>query len=316
MSKQKHEASRDDIGKRIDIFAAERAGLTRSASQKLLSEGMIYVNGLCVQKNYKMCDGDIAEIVMPEPVALDALPENIPVDIVYEDEYLAVVNKPKGMVVHPAPGNFSGTLVNALLYHMKGRLSSINGVIRPGIVHRIDKNTSGLLIIAKTDEAHCALAQQIKEHTFERSYEAILVGNLKNDSGTVDAPIGRHPIDRKKMAVVPGARDGVTHYEVLERFCGFCHVRLRLETGRTHQIRVHMQSIGHPVMGDTLYGAGRTKLEMRYRQILQEQCLHARTIGFVHPITEKNMSFSSELPEYFTFILDKLSKLTTDGGTQ
>lgn len=302
-------AEQTDIGKRIDIFVAERAGLTRSASQKVLADGCITVNAKAIKKNYKISENDIIEAELPEPTELDCVPENIPVDIVYEDEHLAVVNKPKGMVVHPAPGNYTGTLVNALLYHMKGRLSSINGVIRPGIVHRIDKNTSGLLMIAKTDEAHLGLAEQIKEHSFERRYEAILTGNLKDDEGTIDAPIGRHPEDRKKMAIVQGAREAVTHYRVLERFSGCCHVEFILETGRTHQIRVHSKSVGHPVLGDTLYGAGKTKFELQNKNIIQEQCLHARTVGFVHPVTAEKLSFTSELPEYFDILLTKLRKL-------
>ncbi len=298
-----------DIGKRIDVFVAERAGLTRSASQKVLADGHTLVNGSTVRKNYKIAENDVVEVELPEPTELDAVPENIPVDIVYEDEHLAVVNKPKGMVVHPAPGNYTGTLVNALLYHMQGRLSSINGVIRPGIVHRIDKNTSGLLMIAKTDEAHLGLAEQIKEHSFERIYEAILVGNLKDDEGTIDAPIGRHPEDRKKMAIVKDAREAVTHYRVLERFPGYCYVEFRLETGRTHQIRVHSKSVGHPVLGDTLYGAGKTKFELQNKSIIEEQCLHARTVGFIHPVTGEKLSFTSDLPEYFDTLLTKLRKL-------
>lgn len=309
MSKQSYKADIIDNGKRIDMFAAERADITRSAAQKLLKNGFISVNSSPVSKNYKVSESDNIEITLPDPVALDAIPEDIPIDIVYEDEYLAVVNKPKGMVVHPAPGNYTGTLVNALLYHMKGRLSAINGVVRPGIVHRIDKNTSGLLIIAKTDESHTLLAEQIKSHSFERCYEAILVGNLRDDIGTVNKPIGRHRIDRKKMAICDDGRNAITHYRVIERFSGFCHVALKLETGRTHQIRVHMQSIGHPVMGDTLYGAGKTKFEIKNKDILNEQCLHAKTIGFIHPANGEFMHFESKLPEYFNVLLDKLRKI-------
>ncbi|MBR5516005.1 MAG: RluA family pseudouridine synthase [Clostridia bacterium] len=309
MSIQSFNAQTDDIGKRIDQFIAERAELTRSASQKVLADGCARVNGITVKKNYKMAFGDEVTVDIPEPEPLDALPEDIPVDIVYEDEHLAVVNKPKGMVVHPAPGNYTGTLVNALLFHMEGRLSSINGVIRPGIVHRIDKNTSGLLMIAKTDAAHLGLAEQIKEHSFERQYEAILVGNPKDDTGTIVAPIGRHPEDRKKMAIVKDGRNAITHYTVLERFPGFCHVSLKLETGRTHQIRVHTKSIGHGVLGDTLYGQGKTKFEQNNKSLICEQCLHAKSIGFVHPITNEKISFTSELPEYFTALLEKLRKM-------
>ncbi len=309
MSQLTFKAEQADIGKRIDVFVAERAGLTRSASQKVLADGYTLVNGSTVRKNYKISNNDTIVVELPEPTELDCIPEDIPVDIVYEDEHLAVVNKPKGMVVHPAPGNYTGTLVNALLYHMKGRLSSINGVIRPGIVHRIDKNTSGLLMIAKTDEAHLGLAEQIKDHSFERRYEAILVGNLKEDEGTIDAPIGRHPEDRKKMAIVMDGREAITHYRVLERFSGFCHVELKLETGRTHQIRVHSKSVGHPVLGDTLYGAGKTKFELQNKSIIEEQTLHARTVGFVHPITGESLSFTSDLPEYFDTLLTKLRKM-------
>lgn len=309
MSTLTFKAELPDVGKRIDIFVAERADMTRSASQKVLAEGGILVNAKAIKKNYKIAENDTVEVELPEPAELDAVPEDIPVDIVYEDAYLAVVNKPKGMVVHPAPGNYTGTLVNALLYHMKGRLSSINGVIRPGIVHRIDKNTSGLLMIAKTDEAHLGLAEQIKEHSFERRYEAILVGNLKDDEGTIDAPIGRHPEDRKKMAVVQGAREAVTHYRVIERFPGYCHVEFILETGRTHQIRVHSKSVGHPVLGDTLYGAGKTKFEIQNKALIEEQTLHARTVGFIHPVTGEKLSFTSSLPEYFDILLTKLRKL-------
>ena len=309
MSIQSFNAQNDDIGKRIDQFIAERADITRSASQKLLADGTVRVNDNAVKKNYKMAEGDRVEVDVPEPEPLDALPENIPVDIVYEDEHLAVVNKPKGMVVHPAPGNYTGTLVNALLYHMEGRLSSINGVIRPGIVHRIDKNTSGLLMIAKTDAAHLGLAEQIKEHSFDRRYEAILVGNLKDNEGTINAPIGRHPEDRKKMAIVQSGREAITHYRVLERFQGFCHVELKLETGRTHQIRVHTKSIGHGVLGDTLYGQGKSKFELQNKNIICEQCLHARTVGFVHPISGERLCFTSDLPDYFMQLLEKLRKL-------
>lgn len=310
MSKEIYRAEAKDIGKRIDIFVAERGELTRSASQKLLTEGGILVNRLPVRKNYKISENDVVEFELPQPCQLDALPEDIPVEIIYEDEHLAVVNKPKGMVVHPAPGNYTGTLVNALLFHMQGRLSSINGVIRPGIVHRIDKNTSGLLMIAKTDQAHIGLAEQIKEHSFERRYEAILVGNLKDDEGTIDAPIGRHPQDRKKMAIVRDARQAITHYRVIERFHGYCHVEFILETGRTHQIRVHSKSLGHPVLGDSLYGAGKTKFELQNKGTIEEQTLHARTVGFSHPITGEWLTFTSPLPEYFEALLTKLRNLS------
>lgn len=291
---------------RLDVYLSQLCDLTRSAVQKMNEEGRILVGGKVKDNKYKPVQGDIIRLELSDPIPDKALPEDIPIDIVYEDDYLALVNKPKGMVVHPAPGNYDGTLVNALLHAMQGRLSSINGVIRPGIVHRIDKDTSGLLIIAKTDEAHTALAEQIKSHSFGREYESILVGNLKDDSGTIEGKIGRSPKNRLKMAIVSDGREAITHYRVIERFDGFCYVRLRLETGRTHQIRVHTSSIGHPVMGDTLYGAGNTKFEKQYADILKGQCLHAKYIDFIHPITGEKLSFESELPDYFITLLTKL----------
>jgi 23S rRNA pseudouridine1911/1915/1917 synthase len=233
-------------------------------------------------------------------VEYEALPQDIPLDIVYEDDDLLVVNKPKGMVVHPAAGNYTDTLVNALLFHCKDSLSGINGVMRPGIVHRIDKNTSGLLMVAKNDNSHNFLAEQIKEHSFKREYEAVVYGNVKTDSGTINAPIARHPVKRKQMAVSTGGRDAVTHYEVLERFEGFTHLRLRLETGRTHQIRVHMAYMGHPVAGDDVYGPKKVITS------LNGQCLHAKVLGFIHPSTKEYMEFDSQLPEYFKGFLKKL----------
>ena len=253
-------------------------------------------------KYYNAKAGERIELLIPPPETMDAKPEDIPLEIVYEDDDLLVVNKPKGMVVHPAPGHSSGTLVNALLYHCGDSLSGINGVIRPGIVHRIDKDTSGLLIVAKNDTAHAHLAQQIKEHSFTRIYEAVVYGNVKEDSGTVDAPIGRHPTDRKRMCVTEkNSRNAVTHYEVLARYPGFTHLRLKLETGRTHQIRVHMAYLGHPVAGDPVYGVKKVITS------LGGQCLHARVIGFVHPTTGEYLEFTSELPAYFTTFLKKLS---------
>lgn len=296
----------NDDGKRLDSFLAERAEITRSASAKLIEGARVAVDGENRPKSYILHTGETVEVAMPDPEPIDAQPEDIPLDIVYEDDDLIVVNKPKGMVVHPAAGNSNGTLVNALLWHCGDSLSGINGKIRPGIVHRIDKNTSGLLVCAKNDAAHVALAEQLKEYKVGRIYEAMVVGRMKNDSGTVDAPIGRHPIDRKRMAVVPNGREAVTHYRVLDRYEGFTHLELRLETGRTHQIRVHMKAQGHPVMGDTLYGAGRTPFEQRNAKILHEQCLHARTLAFVHPTSGELMTFEAPLPEYFTEILSKL----------
>lgn len=290
----------NDVGKRLDVYVAERGGITRSASAKLTERGAVTVNGVKMPKNYRLREGDIVDIDFPEPVPDRAEPENIPLDIVYEDDYLLIVNKPKGMVVHPAAGNPTGTLVNALLYHCGTSLSGINGVIRPGIVHRIDKDTSGLLAVAKTDAAHVSLAEQISSHSFGRRYEAIINGHLRDDSGTVDAPIGRHPVDRKKMAIVKGGKPAVTHYSVVSHLEKADHIALQLETGRTHQIRVHMASLGHPLLGDTVYGGGKSRFEVTHASLLSGQCLHAKTISFVHPITGQFMKFDSALPEYFT----------------
>lgn len=290
----------NDVGKRLDVYVAERGGITRSASAKLTERGAVKVNGVKMPKNYRLREGDTVDIDFPEPVPDRAEPENIPIDIVYEDDYLLIVNKPKGMVVHPAAGNPTGTLVNALLYHCGTSLSGINGVIRPGIVHRIDKDTSGLLAVAKTDAAHVSLAEQISSHSFGRRYEAIINGHLRDESGTVDAPIGRHPVDRKKMSIVKGGKPAVTHYSVVSRLEKADHIALQLETGRTHQIRVHMASLGHPLLGDTVYGGGKSRFEVTHASLLSGQCLHAKTISFVHPITGQFMKFDSALPEYFT----------------
>lgn len=290
----------NDVGKRLDVYVAERGGITRSASAKLTERGAVKVNGVKMPKNYRLREGDTVDIDFPEPIPDRAEAENIPLDIVYEDDYLLIVNKPKGMVVHPAAGNPTGTLVNALLYHCGTSLSGINGVIRPGIVHRIDKDTSGLLAVAKTDAAHVSLAEQISSHSFGRRYEAIINGHLRDESGTVDAPIGRHPVDRKKMAIVKGGKPAVTHYSVVSRLEKADHIALQLETGRTHQIRVHMASLGHPLLGDTVYGGGKSRFEVTHASLLSGQCLHAKTISFVHPITGELMKFDSALPEYFT----------------
>ncbi len=297
---------------RLDLYVSEREKITRSAAQKLIDEGLVTVNGAVRPKNYRLRPEDEVEVEYPEPLPDDAVPEDIPLDIVYEDEALLVVNKPKGMVVHPAPGNYTGTLVNALMYHCAESLSAINGVIRPGIVHRLDKDTGGLLLVAKNDAAHIFLAEQLKEHKADRVYHAIAVGQLKDDVGTVDAPIGRCPNDRKKMAIVPGGRDAVTHWRVLERFPGFCYVELRLETGRTHQIRVHMSSLGHPLLGDAVYGGGHTAFEKKLGTLLVGQCLYAKRIGFKHPTTGKDMCFEHELPEWFSTVLDRLRALSGD----
>lgn len=291
---------------RLDkLVAEELPELTRSAVQNLISQGLVFCNGEPVLKSARPVRGDRITVRIPEPKVLDVEAENIPLEIVYEDADLLVVNKPKGMVVHPAAGHANGTLVNALLAHCGDSLSGINGVIRPGIVHRIDKDTSGLLIVAKNDFAHQHLAEQIKEHHFTRVYEAVVHGNLKEDTGTVDAPIGRHPTDRKRMAVTEkNARNAVTHFEVLARYKGFTHVRLKLETGRTHQIRVHMAYIGHPVAGDPVYGPKKPVPN------LDGQCLHARVVGFIHPRTGNYLEITSELPPYFMTLLEKLRKQT------
>lgn len=292
----------DQIGERIDtVIALTIDSLTRSAVQKLISDGNVLVNDAPVVKNYKAKSGDIVKVTIPVPVLLNAEPQDISLDIVYEDDDLLVVNKPKGMVVHPAPGNLDGTLVNALMFHCGDSLSGINGVIRPGIVHRIDKDTSGLLIVAKNDFAHLNLAEQIKEHSFTRKYKAVVHGNIKDDEGTIDAPLGRSPKDRKKMAVTDkNSRNAVTHFTVLERFGSYTFVECKLETGRTHQIRVHMAYKGHPVAGDTVYGPKNTPKE------LLGQCLHAGLIGFIHPRTGEYLEFEAPLPEYFENFLKKL----------
>ncbi len=295
-----------DAGKRLDAVAATAFEKTRSAIVKLTEEGHLTLNGTQADKKTKLQEGDTLALLLPVPIPDKAEAENIPLEIVYEDDDLAVINKPKGMVVHPAAGNETGTLVNALLFHLSS-LSGINGVMRPGIVHRIDKNTSGLLMVAKNDKAHNALAAQIKEHSFLRCYQAVLVGNLKEEEGIVDAPIGRHPIKRQQMAIVASGKPARTHYKVLTRFNGFCHVELTLETGRTHQIRVHMASLGHPLLGDTLYGGGKTPFEKKHKDLLKEQTLHAKALGFVHPTTGEYLEFDSELPNQFKEILRLLS---------
>lgn len=292
---EKFKFSFEEGSKRLDAFISEQMDITRSAVQKLIESGNVLVNDLKVTKSYKLKVGDRVHVFVPDPVELSITAEDIPLDIVYEDDYLLVVNKPKGMVVHPAPGNYSGTLVNALMHHCKDSLSGINGVLRPGIVHRIDKDTSGLLMVAKNDLAHVHLAEQIKEHSFTREYEAVVVGNLKNDEGDIELPIGRHPVNRKQMAVTnKNSKPAKTHFKVLQRSNSLSHVRLKLFTGRTHQIRVHMSYLGHPVAGDLVYGRAGAK----YKR-LEGQCLHAKKIGFIHPKTNLYMEFESDLPKYF-----------------
>ena len=305
-------AAKEDEGVRIDSFLSAKGAMTRSAAVKLIESGMVTVGEDVPRKNYKVSAGDKITVVLPEPESCEAEPENIPLDVVYEDSDIIVVNKPVGMVVHPAAGNPSGTLVNALLYHCDGSLSGIGGVIRPGIVHRIDKDTAGLLVSAKNDEAHLFLASEIKEHKVSRIYYAIVLGNFKEDSGTVNAPIGRHPTDRKRMAVVRDmgrtAREAVTHFSVVERFGRFTLVRCELETGRTHQIRVHMASIGHPLLGDKVYGGGGTDFEAKNKKIIQGQCLFAAELSLTHPRTGEQMTFKADLPDDFAAVLEKLRR--------
>jgi 23S rRNA pseudouridine1911/1915/1917 synthase len=296
--------STEQAGIRIDRYLSEQMEeLSRSYLQKLLKDSLVQVNDQPVKSNYKVQPGDQISVNIPELEEPDILPEDIPLDILYEDQDVLVVNKPKDMVVHPSAGHVSGTLVNAILYHCQGNLSGINGVMRPGIVHRIDKDTTGALLVCKNDAAHRNLAEQLKEHSIKRRYRAIVWGNLKEDEGTIEGPIGRHPTDRKKMAINPkNGKEAVTHYTVLERFGNYTYVECRLETGRTHQIRVHMTSIGHPLLGDEVYGARKNPWH------LQGQALHAMVLGFVHPSTGEYMEFSAPLPEYFTKLLEKLRK--------
>ena len=296
-------ASEESKNQRLDAFLASSLdGLTRSQATRLIESGEVAVNGRAVSKSYKLAGGEDIAVTLPEPEPVEAVPQDIPLDVVYEDADVIVVNKPSGMVVHPAPGHPDGTLVNVLLYHCAGTLSGIGGALRPGIVHRIDRDTSGLIIAAKNDAAHQYLSAQLADHTLARTYECIVVGALREDRGTVDAPIARHPTDRKRMAVVAGGREAVTHWEVIARYPGYTHVRCRLETGRTHQIRVHMAYIGHPILGDTVYGA---KKEVPG---LTGQCLHAVGLRFLHPRTHEVVELSCPLPEEFTRMLQKIRK--------
>ncbi|MCI9678327.1 MAG: RluA family pseudouridine synthase [Oscillospiraceae bacterium] len=296
-------AGPEAAGERLDSFLAARLpGLTRSAAARLIETGQVLVDGKPARKSAKLAGGETVEVTLPDPEPADALPQDIPLDVVYEDNDVIVVNKPSGLVVHPAPGHPDGTLVNALLHHCGGSLSGVGGELRPGIVHRIDRDTSGLIIAAKNDAAHQALAAQLADHTLARTYEAVVVGALREDGGTVDAPIGRCPSDRKKMAVVPNGKRAVTHWEVLERFPGLTHVRCRLETGRTHQIRVHMAHLGHPIYGDTVYG-GKKPVPG-----LTGQCLHAVGLRFVHPRTGETVELSCPLSGEFQALLEKLRR--------
>ena len=296
--------SKEQTGQRLDRFLADCfPEMSRSYLQRLVREGQILLEGKPAKSGAKLTEGARVTVTLPEPQEAEILPEMIPLDLLYEDSDVILINKPKGMVVHPAAGHTSGTLVNGLLYHCKGDLSGINGVLRPGIVHRIDKDTTGVLIACKNDQAHRNLAEQLKEHSITRRYRAIVCGNLKEDEGTVDAPIGRHPVERKRMAVVrEGGRNAVTHYRVLERFGSYTYIECQLETGRTHQIRVHMAGKGHPLLGDEVYGRGKSPFH------LEGQTLHAMVLGFVHPSTGEYMEFEAPLPEYFEKLLERLRR--------
>lgn len=304
MGKETLKIPAEQAGERIDVLLSRTIeNMTRSAAARLLEEGAVLLCGSPVKKNYKTCPGDLFEVSLPDPEPIEAIPQNIPLDVVYEDDDVIVINKPVGMVVHPAAGHPDGTLVNALLYHCGNSLSGINGALRPGIVHRIDRDTSGLIIAAKNDLAHQSLADQLQDHSLYREYEAICVGNLKEDQGTINAPINRHPVDRKKMAIDHNGRHAITHYTVLSRFPGYTHVQCRLETGRTHQIRVHMASIGHPLLGDVIYGSKKPYPG------LAGQCLHARKLTFVHPRTGEQLTVECPLPDWFLQVLTKLERL-------
>ena len=302
--------SEKDTGLRLDAYISSASELSRSAAAKLIEDGKAVVNGKPQPKKYAVKLGDVIEITIPECEECEALPENIPLDVVYEDDYIIVINNPSGMVVHPAPGNYTGTLVNALLYHCKDSLSGIGGVIRPGIVHRIDKDTSGLLVCAKCDEAHAFLSDEMKVHNIVREYHALVSGGFSDDTGTVNYPIGRHPTDRKKMAVIRdgsgSAREAVTHYEVVARYGQVTHLKLVLETGRTHQIRVHMSYIGHPLLGDEVYAKNKTRFEQLHPALFDGQALHAARLTLTHPKTEERMVFEAPLPDNFKRCLEIL----------
>ena len=303
-----HTVTEEQKGTRLDALATEIFDISRSAAAKLAEEGSLTVNSEKQQKKYQVKPGDVIELTLPDCVECEAEPENIPLNIVYEDEWIIVINKPSGMVVHPAPGNYTGTLVNALLYHCKDSLSGIGGVIRPGIVHRIDKDTSGLLVCAKCDEAHMALSEELSHHGITREYQALVSGGFSSDEGTVDLPIGRHPADRKKMAVIRDgtAREAITHYKVIARYGQITHLALELETGRTHQIRVHMSHIGHALLGDPVYSKTKTRFEQLHPALFDGQALHAKKLTLTHPKTKERMTFECELPENFKRCLEIL----------
>ena len=301
----------DDKGKRLDAYVAEAAELSRSAAAKLIESGDVTVNGKKSEKKYPVKENDEIAVIIPEAEEYEAQPENIPLDVVYEDSDIIIINKPSGMVVHPAPGNYTGTLVNALLYHCKDSLSGIGGVMRPGIVHRIDKDTSGLLVVAKNDQAHRALSEELGYHGIEREYHALVRGGFRESSGTVDLPIGRHPIDRKKMAVIKSgenAREAVTHYEVIRAYGQITYLKLKLETGRTHQIRVHMSYLGHALLGDEVYASTKTLFEKQHAPLFDGQILHAKKLSLTHPRTNERMTFECELPDNFKKLIEILEK--------
>ena len=302
---------KEDAGKRLDSYLSEAADLSRSAAAKLIESGAATVNGKASEKKYSVKENDEIELVLPEAEEYEALPENIPLDVVYEDADIIVINKPSGMVVHPAPGNYTGTLVNALLYHCKDSLSGIGGVMRPGIVHRIDKDTSGLLVVAKNDASHRALSEELGYHGIEREYHALVRGGFKEATGTVDLPIGRHPVDRKRMAVIKSgenAREAVTHYEVIRPYGQITYLKLKLETGRTHQIRVHMSYLGHALLGDEVYASTKTVFEKQHAPLFDGQILHAKRLSLTHPRTKERMTFECELPDNFKKLIEILDK--------
>lgn len=301
----------EDAGKRLDAYLAEYANISRSAAAKLIEAASVTVGGKKTEKKYPVKTGDEIEVIIPEAEEYEAEPENIPLDVVYEDTDIIVINKPSGMVVHPAPGNYTGTLVNALLYHCKDSLSGIGGVMRPGIVHRIDKDTSGLLVVAKNDESHRALSEELGYHGIEREYHALVRGGFKEEAGTVNLPIGRHPVDRKKMAVIKsgeGAREAITYYEVIRSYGQVSYLKLRLETGRTHQIRVHMSHLGHALLGDEVYASTKTVFEKQHAPLFDGQILHARRLSLTHPRTGERMTFECDLPANFKKLIEILEK--------